>query len=229
MEQELAEAVGRREEERRQWAERAGRADEEVSALRTTLEDLERERAERAGQEGELGSLREAEHASREALAEEKMEVARLEGELALMKEAELAAVQASRDTSESDGAEIVRLESELASMREAVVQADRDSSEREESEVDKLERELASLKGERQDAQKNCEILAEIWGPLRSLALEEAEEVPFPADLSLFLDTVQSIETQLTRLKEERSEREEHCVKLTHTVETLQGESMCL
>ncbi|TNN63178.1 Golgin subfamily B member 1 [Liparis tanakae] len=224
MEQELVEAAGRREEERRQWAEQAGRADEEVSALRTTLEDLERERAERAGQEGELASLREAEHFNREALAEEKMEIARLEGELALMKEAELAAAQVSRNASESDGAEIVRLESELASMREAVVQADRDAAEREDSEVDKLERELASLKGERQDAQKNCEILAEIWGPLRSLALEEeAEEVPFPADLSLFLDTVQSIETQLTRLKEERGEREEHCVELTHTVETLQ------
>uniref|UniRef100_A0A8C3AZ59 Golgin B1 n=1 Tax=Cyclopterus lumpus TaxID=8103 RepID=A0A8C3AZ59_CYCLU len=221
MEQELAEAVRQREVEMQQWAEQASRAEEEVSALRTSLEDLERERAKGAGKEGELASLREAEHVCREALVEEKMEVARLERELALMKEAELAAVQVSRDASESDRAEIVRLESELASM----TVANQDASERENSEVDRLERELASLKGERQDAQKNCEILAEIWGPLRSLALEEAaEEVPFPADLSLFLDTVQSIETQLTRLKDERSEREEHCVELTHTMETLQG-----
>ncbi|XP_034381633.1 golgin subfamily B member 1 [Cyclopterus lumpus] len=220
MEQELAEAVRQREVEMQQWAEQASRAEEEVSALRTSLEDLERERAKGAGKEGELASLREAEHVCREALVEEKMEVARLERELALMKEAELAAVQVSRDASESDRAEIVRLESELASM----TVANQDASERENSEVDRLERELASLKGERQDAQKNCEILAEIWGPLRSLALEEAaEEVPFPADLSLFLDTVQSIETQLTRLKDERSEREEHCVELTHTMETLQ------
>ncbi|XP_068573423.1 golgin subfamily B member 1 isoform X2 [Cebidichthys violaceus] len=224
MEQELAEAVKQREEERQQWAEQAGRADAEVAALRTSLEDLERERTEVAEHEGELASLREAEHVGREALEKEKTEVARLERELALMKEAELAAVQASRDASESDRAEIVRLESELASAREAVVHASQDASEREESEVDKLERELASLKEEHQDAQKKAEILAEIWGPLRSLALEEAaEEVPLPADLSLFLDTVQSVETQLKRLKDERSEREEHCVELTHTMETLQ------
>ncbi|XP_068442074.1 golgin subfamily B member 1 isoform X2 [Clinocottus analis] len=225
MDQELAEAVKRREEERQQWAERAGGADEELSALRSRLEDLERERAEAAGQEGELASLREAERASRQALQEEKMEVARLERELALTKEAELAAAQASRDAAESDRAEIVRLESELASTREESVRADQDASERESSEVDKLERELASLKEESQDARKKCEILDEMWGPLRSLALEEAaeEDVSFPADLSLFLDTVQSIETRLTRLRDERSEREEHCVELTHTVETLQ------
>ncbi|KAM6896804.1 uncharacterized protein golgb1 isoform 1-T1 [Lycodopsis pacificus] len=221
MEQELAEAVRLREEERQQWAEQAGRADAEVAALRTSLEDLERERTEVAEQEGELASLREAEHVGREALEKEKMEVARLERELALMEEAE-------RDASESGRAEIVRLENELASTREAVVHASQDASEREEAEVDKLERELASLKEEHQDAQKKAEILAEIWGPLRSLALEQAaeeeeEEVPLPADLSLFLHTVQSVETQLTRLKDERSEREEHCVELTHTMETLQ------
>ncbi|XP_054480228.1 golgin subfamily B member 1 [Anoplopoma fimbria] len=226
MEQELAEAVKRREEERQQWAEQASQADAEVAALRFSLEDFERERTEVAGQEGELASLREAEHVSREALEKEKMEVARLERELALLKEAELAYVQASREASESDRAEMVRLESELASMREAVVHASQDASEREKSEVDKLERELASLKEEQQDAQKKSEILAKMWGPLRSLALEEAaeeEEVPFPADLTLFLDTVQSIETQLMRLKDERSVREEHCVELTHTMETLQ------
>ncbi|XP_045927654.1 golgin subfamily B member 1 isoform X1 [Micropterus dolomieu] len=216
MEQELAQAVKQREEERQQWAEQASRADAELAALRTSLEVLERKSTEVARQESELVSLREAEHVSQEALEKEKVEVARLERELALMKEAELAAVQASRDASERDRAEIVRLESELASMREEVDRASKDATEK--SEVDKLEREY-------EDVQKKGEILSEVWRHLRSLALEDVqaeEESTFPADLSLFLDTVQCIETQLTRLKEERSESEGHCAELTHTMETL-------
>ncbi|XP_040031208.2 uncharacterized protein golgb1 isoform X2 [Gasterosteus aculeatus] len=221
MEQELAEGFQRREEERRQWAEQASRADAEIAALRGGLEELERERAAAAaGQEGELESLREAELASREALGEEKVEVARLERELALTKEA----YRVSRDASESDGAEIVRLQRELASAREEVVHAGRDASERETSEVDKLERELASLREEHRDAQRKAETLAEIWAPLRSLALQEAAEgVPLPDDLSLLLGAVQTIETQLARLKDERSEREEYCAELTRTMGTLQ------
>lgn len=222
MEQELAEAVKQREEERQQWAERASGADAELAALRASMETLERESTEVARKEGEL---REAERVSQEALEKEKMEVARLERELALMKEAELAAVQASHDASERDRVEIVRLESELASMREAVDRAGQDASEREKSEADQLER-------EHEDAQKKDEILAEIWRHLRSLALQDAqaaEETPFPADLSLFLDTVQSVETQLTRLKDEHSESEKHCAELTHTMETLQGKKMYL
>lgn len=232
MEQELAEAVKQREEERQQWAEQASGANAELAALRTSLEALERKSTDVARQESELVSLREAEHVSQEALEKEKMEVARLERELAVMKEAEIAAVQASHDASERDRAEIVRLESELTSMREAVDRASQDASEREKSEVGKLKQELASLKEEHEDTQKKGEILAEIWRHLRPLALEDvqaAEEVPFPADPSLFLDTVQSIETQLTRLKDERSESEEHCAELTHTLETLQGKKMYL
>ncbi|XP_070848210.1 golgin subfamily B member 1 isoform X2 [Chaetodon trifascialis] len=219
MEQELAEAIKQREEERQQWAEQTGRADAELAALRTSVETFERQSTEVARQESELASLREAELVSQEALEKEKMEVARLERELALMKDAEHAAIQASHDASERDRAEIVRLESEIASMREAVDHASRDASEREKSEVEKLER-------EREDAQGKGEVLAEIWGHLRSLACEDepaAEELPFTADLSLFLDTVQSVEAQLRRLKDERSEREEHCAELTHTMETLQ------
>lgn len=229
MEQELAEAVKQREEERQQWVEQASRADAELAALRTSLEEaLEGKSMEVARQESELASLRESERLSQEALEKEKLEVARLEREVALMKEAELAAVQASHDASERDRAERVQLESELASMREAVEHASRDASEREKSEVDKLERELASLKEEHEDAQKKGEILGEMWRHLRPLALEDvtaAEELPVPADLSLFLDTVESIETRLTRLKES----EEHCAELTHTMETLQGKQISL
>lgn len=219
-----------REEERQQWVEQASKADAELAALRTSLEGLEKEKMMVEREQSELVSLREADHVSQEALQKEKMEVARLERELALMKESDAAAVQARLDASERDWAEMARLESELASMREAAVQANEDALERERSEVNRLERELASLKDEQEGAQKKDEILAAIWRHLQSLALEEvrvAEEIPVPADLSLLLDTVQSIETKLKRLKAECSEGEERCAELTHTMGTLQGKSM--
>ncbi|XP_018536470.1 golgin subfamily B member 1 isoform X2 [Lates calcarifer] len=228
MEQELAEAVKLREEERQQWSEQASRADVELAALRSSLEALERERIEVVRQESsELVSLREAERVSQDALEKERMEVARMERELALMREAELAAVQASCDASERDRAEIARLESELASMREAAARSSQDALEREKSGVDKLERELASLKEEvQEEAQRKDEILAEVWRHLRAMApgdVQAAEENPIPDDLSLLLDTVQSIENQLKRLKDERSESEERCAEITHAMETLQ------
>ncbi|KAM7378458.1 hypothetical protein PAMA_013391 [Pampus argenteus] len=212
MEEELAEAVSLREEERRQWAEQASRAEAELAVLRTSQE------TEAARQESELASLREAERVSLEALEQEKMEALRLERELALMKED----VQARCDASERDGAEIARLERELASMREA----SQDAAGREKSEVDKLVRELATLREEQEDTQKKGEILADVWRHLRSLAAENvqaSEENLVPTDLSLFLDSMQSIETQLTRLKDERGESEERCAELTHTMEALQ------
>nr|XP_019947747.1 PREDICTED: golgin subfamily B member 1-like [Paralichthys olivaceus] len=226
MEQELAEAIKLREEERQQWVEQASRADVELAALRSSLEALEREGMEADRQQNELLSLREAEHVRQEALGKEKMEVARLERELALMKEAELAAVQASHDSSERYQAEITRLESELASMREAAVHVSEDGVEREKSEIEKLERELASLKEEQADAQKKDEILVEVWRHLRALApddVQTSEENVVPADLPLLLDAVQSINNQLTRLKDKQRESEEQRAELTHTVETLQ------
>lgn len=226
MEQELAEAVKLREVERQQWAEQASRADAELAGLRASLEALEKERLEVARQESELASLIEAERASHEALEKEKMEVARLEGELAVMKEADLAAAQAS----ERHRTEIARLEGELASVREAesaAVHARQDASEREKSEVEKLEKELASLREEQEAMQKKGEILGEIWRHLCSLAEENVpEEIPVPADLSHLLDTVRSIEAQMTRLKDECGASEEQCAQLTHSMEALQGMS---
>lgn len=223
MEQELAEAMKLREEERQQWVEQTN---VEVAALRTSLEDLE---GERMREQSELVSLREAEHSSQDALQKEKMEVAKLETELALMKQTEVAPVQANLDVSERDRAEIARLETELASMREASVQANQDFLDRERSQVDKLERELASLKEEQEGAQKKGEILAEIWRHLQPLVLDNvqvAEENSLPADWSTLLDTVQTIGTRLVRLKDEHGESEQRCAELTHTMETLQGKS---
>ncbi|KAM6961854.1 LOW QUALITY PROTEIN: uncharacterized protein golgb1 [Tautogolabrus adspersus] len=222
MEQELSEAVKQREEERQQWVEQASRADAELASLRSSLEALDSTNMEVVRQQSELASLREVELVNQEALEKEKIEVSRLERELALMKEAELA----SHYASERDREEIVRLESELSNMKEAGEHTREEASEKEKSEVDKLERELASLKEEHDDALKKSEVLAEIWRHLRSLTggdVQAAEETSSSADLSLFLDTVKSIETQLTRLKAEHSESEEQCAELTHTMQTLQ------
>lgn len=219
-----------REEKKQQWAEQASKADVELAALRTSLEGLEKERMVMAREQSELVSLRETEHISQEALEKEKMEVARLERELAVRKEAEVAAIQASLDASERDRAKIAQLESELASTREAAAHANEHALEREKSEVHRLERELASLKEEQESAQKKGEILTEIWRLLQSLALGDvqvAEEIPVPADPSLLLDMMRSIETKLTRLKAEHSESEERCAELTHSMETLQSKSV--
>lgn len=220
MEQELAEAVQRREEDGQLWAERASRADAELAALRTSLQALEVQNAELARQESELASLREAEHVSQEALEKEKVEVARLEKELALMKEAEIAAQRAGQEASGRDGAEIERLQHELTLMRDAVERAGQDASEKEKSEEEKVER-------EREESQKKEQILAEIWRQLRSMTAEEvhgAEELPLPADPSVLVRTVQSVQDQLMRLRDERSQTRVHCDELSHPMETLQG-----
>lgn len=219
MEQELAEAVQRREEDRQLWAERASGADAELAALRTSLQALEVQNAELAGRESELVSLREAEHVSQEALEKEKAEVARLEKEVALMKEAEIAAQRASQEASGRDGAEIDRLQHELSLMRDAVERAGRDASEKK-SEEEKAER-------EREEAQKKKRILAEIWRRLRSIAAEDvhgAEEPP--ADPSVLVHTLQSVQDQLMRLRDERSQTQVHCDELSRTMETLQGKN---
>ncbi|KAM4523917.1 uncharacterized protein golgb1 [Fundulus diaphanus] len=227
MEQELNEAVRLRQEERQEWAEQARRGDAELSALRASLEALEKERMEVGRQEGELETLREAALISGQHLEKEKMEVSRLEAELARMKEAELAATQAHRDASGRDEAEIARLQSELASLRDAesvAEQARQGILEQERSEVKTLQRELAALKEEQEGVQKKEEVLAEVWRHLCSLAPEAMpEEVPDPAEPSLLLDSVRSVETQLARLKEECGERSERCAQLTQTMEALQ------
>lgn len=219
MEQELAEAVRRREEDGQQWAEQAGRADAELAALRSSLEAMRAENAEVARQGSELVSLREAELVGQEALEKEKVEVARLETELALMKEAEIAAVRAGQEASERDRAEIDRLQHELTLMGEAAERASRDASETEKSEAEKLEQE--------EDVRKNEEILAQLWRQLQPKAAEEEVEeveVPFPADPSVLVHTVQSIQDQLMKLRAEHGQTQERCDELCHHMETLQG-----
>lgn len=218
MEQELAEAVRRREEDSQQWAEQASRANAELAELRSSLDALRVENEELARQGSELASLREAEHVAQEALEKEKLEVARLETELALLKEAEVAAVRTSQEASERDRVEIHRLQDELTLMREAAERTSRDTSEREKSELERLTQ-------EREEVQKNEEILAQIWKQLRPKATDEEEEVvSFPADSSVLVHAVQSIQDQLMRLRAEHTQTQERCDELCHNMETLQG-----
>ncbi|XP_054608618.1 golgin subfamily B member 1 isoform X2 [Dunckerocampus dactyliophorus] len=213
MEVELAEAVKLREEQRQEWAQRSSEAE-------AALEEAKRERAEaEARHESELTSVRDAFNMS---LEKEKAEVVKLETEMALTK----GAIQACQETSERDKLEIARLERELTSSREAesqVIQATQSSLEETKSQVGKLERELASLLEEQEEAQKKSEILAEVWKHLQPLALQEVQPFENITDLSAIVDTVLSIETQVTRLKDERCESEQRCTELTNTMEDLQ------
>ncbi|XP_061920748.1 golgin subfamily B member 1 [Entelurus aequoreus] len=213
MEMELDEAVKLREQQRQEWTRQSSKADVDLQEV------LKQEKAEAAARhESELASLREASNMS---LEKEKAEVGRLEAEMALMKEA----VQACQEASERE-MEIIRLEKELTSSREAesdVIQASQKSLEETKLQVDKLERERAFLQGEREEAQKKSEIFAEVWKHLQPLIHEEVQPLEDITDLSMVVDTVLSIETQVSRLKDERRESEQRCSELTRSLVALQ------
>ncbi|XP_061663425.1 golgin subfamily B member 1 [Syngnathoides biaculeatus] len=212
MEGELTEALKQKEE----WVQRSSKAD---TALQEVLAQAKEDVAR---YESELSSLKEAASIS---LEKEKTEVARLEKEMAFINYS----ARACRDESEKDKLEISRLEKELMSLREAeseVVQASRSNLEETKSQVEKLERELACLVEGQEEAKKNSEVLAEIWRHLLPLTLQDvhpSEDIVVPGDLSLVLDTVLTIETQVTKLKDDHREGEERCVELRQTMEALQ------
>ncbi|XP_028306983.1 golgin subfamily B member 1 isoform X2 [Gouania willdenowi] len=213
MEQELAESVRLREDDRQKWAEQSSRMEAELAALHTSLE---MERSHAAQQNNELCAMKEVELAAQDALERERAEVARLESELTQVKEAELKAVQASSDVSE----EVAQLRSELEHLREA---------ESETSEVRKLEKQVTDLREEHEGGVKKLqETLTEIWRHLRSLAPESEawmEDVAVLEEPSLLLDTVRAVETRLTRLEHDCSEMEERHAQSVHEMETLQDE----
>ncbi|XP_049616748.1 golgin subfamily B member 1 [Syngnathus scovelli] len=208
MEGELAEAVKQKQE----WAQRSGEAE---AALR---EALERAKEETVKHETELSSLSQA---ASDNLEKERIEVARLEKEIALMNENALAC----REAMEKDKLEISRLEQELTSTREAqseVIQASQSDLEETKSHVNKLEQEVASLQAGQEEAWKKSEVLAQIWRHLQPLC-DASEDATLPDDLSLVLDAVLTIETQMTKLKHDHKESEERCVEVTHAMKALQ------
>ncbi|XP_077399321.1 golgin subfamily B member 1 isoform X3 [Vanacampus margaritifer] len=212
MEGELAEAVKQRQE----WAQRSSEAD---AALQ---EALERAKEEAAKYESELSSLSQA---ASDSLEKERTEVARMEKEMALL----IDSVQVCREASEKDKLEISRLENELTSAREAeskVLQASQSSLEETKSQIVQLEQDLASLQEGQDEAWKKSDVLAEIWRHLRALTsrdVQPSEDIAVPDDLSLVLQAVLSLETQVTTLKVDHRDSEERCVQVTHTMEALQ------
>ncbi|KAM9823929.1 golgin subfamily B member 1 [Neosynchiropus ocellatus] len=209
MEQELAEAVRLRGEHSQQ----ASRAEAELTALRSSLESLQRGRADEAKQEAELAALR-------EALEQEKMRVAGLECQLSAMRAAELA----HQEASERATSEILRLENELAAVREAgsaTEHASRRDVETAKCDTEKLTAELASLREGRVQAQNKTDLVEEIWRRLKSLGEEEPSAVP--SDLSDVLGLMKSVEARVSQLKDRLSESEGVLTQHAHTVATLQ------
>ncbi|XP_027899940.1 golgin subfamily B member 1 [Xiphophorus couchianus] len=226
---ELEEALFSRSQELEMLQQEVNSADQQKQILTAQFRKMEQELTEavRLRQEwaeqvrqgdAELSALREAALISQQQLEKEKMEASRLEAELILMEEAQLAAAQAHQDASQRDRAEITRLQSEI---REAE-SAREETMEQERSEVDDLQKELVNLREEQEGVKKKEELLAEIWSHLRSLAPETMPEGD-PADPTLLLDSVRSVETQLIRLKDECGELSEQYAQLTQNMEALQ------
>ncbi|XP_055009901.1 golgin subfamily B member 1 isoform X2 [Boleophthalmus pectinirostris] len=213
MEQELAESVRLREEERQQLTQ----AQAEISSLRNSLETWEAEKAEMARLQSELVAMKEVELVSQEALQKEKTQVERLEQELAQLRESE--------EVLERSRAEMERVERELESVREA--EAERMFAlEREKSEVDKLNHELTTLRAEREQLQEQSTALNEVWRHLRSLdtgGCTAPDEGPVCIDPTVLIETVQSIEAQLFKLKQEHSDSEKRCLEFTYNIDILQ------
>ncbi|XP_067110236.1 golgin subfamily B member 1 [Osmerus mordax] len=196
----------------------------ELEALQANQEVLEGEREKLK----ELVSLREDEvqalQASQEASEREREELK----ELISQRDAELESMQACQEVSEREREELARLK-ELVSLREAALealQANQEALERDRERVAWLERELAALREEQGDGQRAEEALAELWKGVRSLAGRNVEgpgeESHVPTNPAQFLGTLQALDAQLNRLKEELRESEERCSYVTNTMETL-------
>uniref|UniRef100_A0AAV2IZJ8 Golgin subfamily B member 1 n=2 Tax=Knipowitschia caucasica TaxID=637954 RepID=A0AAV2IZJ8_KNICA len=211
MEQELADSIRLREEEKQHLT----KAQAEISSLRNGLEAWEAEKAEVARLQIELGAMKEAEILGQEALQREKTEVTRLEQELAKLRESEAML--------ETHRAEMELVEKELQSLREAETER-LAAVESEKSEVDKLNNELMAFREEREQLQEQRSALNEAWTHLRSLDLGDSTiSDEGPVDPTQFMQIVGSIEAQLLKLREEQSNSEKRCQELYRNIDTLQ------
>ncbi|XP_033845431.2 golgin subfamily B member 1 [Periophthalmus magnuspinnatus] len=213
MEQELAELVRLREVERQQLT----LAHAEISSLRHSLDSWEVEKAEMARLQSEVVALKEAELVSQEALQKEKTEVVKLEQELAQLRE--------SKEVLGRSQAEMECVERELESVREA--EAEKVFAlEREKLEVDKLNNELTTLRAEHEQLQEQSTALNEVWRHLQSLdtgGFTPPDEGLVCIDPTVLMETVQSIEAQLLKVKQKHSDSEKKCLELTHNIDILQ------
>ncbi|KAI4888823.1 hypothetical protein NFI96_023933, partial [Prochilodus magdalenae] len=243
MELELAESRRLREEERQQLA----CSEEQLGALRASLETAEKEReqaitaveAELARRSSELDEVK----ARLEAVEQEKEQSVEKEKEVEAGIEAELTNLRASLEASERQREEVtkkleVEVESRVAELHSLQEKLDAVEKEREEAlkgereELTRLQMELANLRerldagrGEQEVGLQAMQALEKLWKGLHSLTGSEEEsevEMSIPADPAQVLPV---LEARLDNLRVEQREREVRMSQITVTLETLQGQ----
>ncbi|XP_060759789.1 golgin subfamily B member 1 isoform X2 [Neoarius graeffei] len=235
MEQELAEAHKLTEQEKQQSATHA---EEQLQALRSNLEALEKEKEKTImALQAEL-SQRTSELDQAKASLDERDRKGK-EEEACI--EAELTTLRANLEASERHREEVtkkleVEVECRVAELHllqeklDAVEREREEASQSEREELTRLQTELASLR-ERLDAGtveqeagvQAKQALEKLWKGLQSLSSEGSDvEMAVPEDPAQVLPV---LETRLDNLRAEHLEREERMSQISIAIETLQGQ----
>ncbi|KAL6459803.1 hypothetical protein MHYP_G00315620 [Metynnis hypsauchen] len=240
MEQELAESCRLREEEKQQLAS----SEEQLGALRASLETSEKEReqaitaveAELARRSSELDEVR----ARLNAVQQEKEQRVEKRKEAEAGIEAELTNLRASLEDSERQREEVtkkleVEVESRVAELHRLQEKLDVVEREREEAskgegeELTRLQTELTSLRERldagREEQEVGLQALEKLWKGLHSLTGSDGGtevEMSIPADPA---QVIPVLEARLDSLRAEQQEREVRMSQITVTLETLQGQ----
>lgn len=234
MEEELAEAHKLREQEKEQSAMHT---EEQLHALRSSLEALEKEKEQtvtvlEAELSRRMSELDRVKASLDESISKGKEEDARVQAELTTLR-ADLEASERQREeVTKKLEVEVERRVAELHLLQEKLDAVERERQEASQSERDELTRlqtELASLRGrldagkEEQEAGVHAkQALEKLWKGLHSLSSEGSEiEMTVPEDPAQVLPV---LEARLDNLREEHQEREVRMSQISVTIETLQG-----
>lgn len=234
MEEELAEAHKLREQEKEQSAMHT---EEQLHALRSSLEALEKEKEQtvtvlEAELSRRMSELDRVKASLDESISKGKEEDARVQAELTTLR-ADLEASERQREeVTKKLEVEVERRVAELHLLQEKLDAVERERQEASQSERDELTRlqtELASLRGrldagkEEQEAGVHAkQALEKLWKGLHSLSSEGSEiEMTVPEDPAQVLPV---LEARLDNLREEHQDREVRMSQISVTIETLQG-----
>lgn len=235
MEEELAEAHKLREQEKEQSAMHT---EEQLHALRSSLEALEKEKEQtvtvlEAELSRRMSELDRVKASLDESISKGKEEDARVQAELTTLR-ADLEASERQREeVTKKLEVEVERRVAELHLLQEKLDAVERERQEASQSERDELTRlqtELASLRGrldagkEEQEAGVHAkQALEKLWKGLHSLSSEGSEvDMTVPEDPAQVLPV---LEARLDNLREEHQEREVRMSQISVTIETLQGQ----
>lgn len=234
MEQELAEAHKLTEQEKQQSATHA---EEQLQALRSNLEALEKEKektimALQAELSQRTSELDQAKASLDERDRKGKEEEACIEAELTTLRANLEASERHREEVTKKLEVEVERRVAELHLLQEkldAVEREREEASQSEREELTQLQTELASLR-ERLDAGtveqeagvQAKQALEKLWKGLQSLSSEGSDvEMAVPEDPAQVLPV---LETRLDNLRAEHLEREERMSQISIAIETLQG-----